>query len=389
MADNSTDKSRPVTESPRNTCPFSLDRGESSSEAVLSLTGNWAEQPRVPAADEILERLSSVQQLVVDGSALTGGYPRAAALIHALEQRLPEQGIELSHRALPTDVSALMALAEPADESMLSSSATSHGLWAWFASGLGRVFASGRSAAALVGEGVVKTPSLFIGRTQTRWSDFIEMVREAGASSLLVVTVVNILIGAVMGFIGAIQLAAFGADMYLADLVGLAASREMGAVMTAFIVAGRIGAAFAARLATMESNEEIDALRMVGVSPFEFLILPRLAALTLMMPLLYLYAAALTILGGMVVAHIVLGTAYIGFIERLQDAIALRNFVIGLFKAGAFGILIALASCHIGMSAGRNAAEVGRAATKTVVVCIIGVIIIDALAAIVTNALGV
>nr|WP_247739838.1 ABC transporter permease [Endozoicomonas sp. G2_2] len=215
------------------------------------------------------------------------------------------------------------------------------------------------------------------------------LLRETGASSLPVVTVVNLLIGAVLGFVGAVQLAAFGAGLYLADLVGIAVAREMAAIMTAFIMAGRIGATFAAHLATMEANEEIDALRMIGVSPFEFLVLPRLTALTLMMPLLFLYAAALGIGGGMIVADLVLDTSPASFLGRLQDAVAARHFVIGFVKAVCFGILIALASCYLGMRAGRNAAEVGRAATRTVVVSIIGIIVIDAIFALCTNALGV
>ena len=163
-------------------------------------------------------------------------------------------------------------------------------------------------------------------------------------------------------------MATFGAGLYLADLVGIAVAREMAAIMTAFIMAGRIGATFAAHLATMEANEEIDALRMIGVSPFEFLVLPRLTALTLMMPLLFLYAAALGIGGGMIVADVVLNTSPASFLGRLQDAVAMRHFVIGFIKAVCFGVLIALASCYLGMRAGRNAAEVGRAATRTVVV---------------------
>ena len=171
--------------------------------------------------------------------------------------------------------------------------------------------------------------------------------------------------------------------------VGIAGAREMAAIMTAFIMAGRVGATFAAHLATMEANEEIDALRMIGVAPFEYLVLPRLAALTLMMPLLFLYAAALGIVGGMIVGDLVLNTSPMSFLGRLEDAVAARHFVIGFVKAVCFGVLIALASCHMGMRAGRNAAEVGRAATRTVVVSIIGIIVIDAIFALCTNALGV
>ncbi|WP_423823232.1 ABC transporter permease [Salinisphaera sp. SPP-AMP-43] len=356
--------------------------------SVLWLDGDWARAERPPSAQGVGRELGNADVVVIDGSGLDSGHPRVAAFVHALKQALADAGTRVEERGLPEDVGALMALASPRPERSGAGSGRL-GLLSRLGLRMHRRLQTGRDTAALVGEALALTPALVSGRAQTRWRDFIELVRETGAASLPVVTVVNLLIGAVLGFIGAVQLETFGAGMYLADLVGIASAREMAAIMTAFIMAGRIGATFAAHLATMESNEEIDALRMIGVSPFEFLALPRLAALTLMMPLLYLYGTALAIAGGMAVAHIVLGTPPVAFIERLQDAVAARQFVIGLIKSTAFGVLIALTSCYIGLHAGRNAAEVGRAATRTVVVCIIGIISIDAVAALCTNALGI
>ncbi|KEZ79170.1 MlaE family ABC transporter permease [Salinisphaera hydrothermalis] len=357
-------------------------------ECVVCLAGDWGRAERLPSAAGIHRDMGQPQAVVIDGSDLASGHPRVAAFVHALHHELDAAGVSVTERALPQNVDALVALASPPPAAVRQTQRKPR-----FLASLGARFQNqvriSQDAAALVGQALARTPALVTGRAQTRWRDFVDLVRETGAASLPVVTVVNLLIGAVLGFIGAVQLATFGAGMYLADLVGIASAREMAAIMTAFIMAGRIGATFAAHLATMESNEEIDALRMIGVSPFEFLALPRLAALTLMMPLLYLYGTALAIVGGMVVAHIVLGTPPIAFIERLQDAVAFRQFVIGLIKSVAFGILIALTSCYIGLHAGRNAAEVGRAATRTVVVCIIGIISIDAVAALCTNALGI
>ncbi|AWN14572.1 ABC transporter permease [Salinisphaera sp. LB1] len=369
-----------------STALYSLDSG--SGESVLRLAGDWGEAARLPAAAEVQRDIGHPDRVVIDGSRLASGHPRVAAFVHALKQALVEADVAVTARALPRDVEALMALASEPPPKTPGGHGRPHPL-ARLGARFQRRLEIGRDTAALVGQALARTPALATGRAQTRWRDFIELVQETGAASLPVVTVVNLLIGAVLGFIGAVQLATFGAGMYLADLVGIASAREMAAIMTAFIMAGRIGATFAAHLATMESNEEVDALRMIGVSPFEFLALPRLAALTLMMPLLYLYGTALSIVGGMVVAHIVLGTPPMAFIERLQDAVAARQFVIGLIKSVAFGVLIALTSCYIGLHAGRNAAEVGRAATRTVVVCIIGVISIDAVAALCTNALGI
>lgn len=357
-------------------------------ESVIRLGGDWGRAARLPSAAGVRRDLGRPSTVMIDGRDLASGHPRVAAFVHALRHEFDAAGVTVTERALPRDVDALIALAGPRPAATGLGPDRRRQLARLGARFVRRVQV-GRDTAALVGQALVRTPALVSGRAQTRWRDFIELVRETGAASLPVVTVVNLLIGAVIGFIGAVQLATFGAGMYLADLVGIASAREMAAIMTAFIMAGRIGATFAAHLATMESNEEIDALRMIGVSPFEFLALPRLAALTLMMPLLYLYGTALAIVGGLAVANIVLGTPPAAFIERLQDAVAIRQFIIGAVKSTAFGVLIALTSCYIGLHAGRNAAEVGRAATRTVVVCIIGIIFIDAVAALCTNALGI
>ena len=360
-----------------------------SGTPVVRLSGDWGRAIRPPSAAHVADTLDvgGQSRVVVDGAALDNAHPRVAAFVHALGDALAQDNVSLDTRDLPDDISALIALASPTPAAPERSRRP--GLLARVGRRAGAQASIARNTANLVGHAMALTPALVSGRAQTRWRDFVELVRETGAASLPVVTVVNILIGAVLGFIGAVQLQTFGAGMYLADLVGIASAREMAAIMTAFIMAGRIGATFAAHLATMESNEEIDALRMIGVSPFEFLALPRLAALSLMMPLLFLYGATLAIAGGMIVAHIVLGTPPVAFVERLQDAMSLSEFVIGFVKSIAFGVLIALTSCYIGLNAGRNAAEVGRAATRTVVVCIIGIISIDAVAALCTNALGI
>ncbi|MES1929651.1 hypothetical protein SADO_10354 [Salinisphaera dokdonensis CL-ES53] len=360
--------------------------------AALVLGGDWGGASRLPTSQRLVAELvaargDSEAPITIEGHDLESAHPRVAALVYAVSQGLHSREIAVAFTGLPASVSSLVALARP-PAADAASGRRAHWLTRLGVAGRNRMEAFAR-AAEMVGNAFVATPRLSVGKAQARWVDFMALLRETGASSLPVVTIVNLLIGAVLGFVGAVQLAAFGAGLYLADLVGIAVAREMAAIMTAFIMAGRIGATFAAHLATMEANEEIDALRMIGVSPFEFLVLPRLTALTLMMPLLFLYAAALGIGGGMIVADLVLDTSPASFLGRLQDAVAARHFVIGFVKAVCFGILIALASCYLGMRAGRNAAEVGRAATRTVVVSIIGIIVIDAIFALCTNALGV
>lgn len=378
---------------PPNASQTSLYRIDSHADgAVLVLSGDWGRAERLPDSQALTDALCAARaapdaSIRIDGRALASAHPRVAAVVHAVSRRLRAQSIPVEHVGLPESVTALVALAGPAEHDTPRVH-RSHWLTRLGARGRGRIDSIGDTA-QLIGNAFASTPRLATGKAQARWVDFMALIRETGAASLPVVTVVNLLIGAVLGFVGAVQLSAFGAGLYLADLVGIAVAREMAAIMTAFIMAGRIGATFAAHLATMEANEEIDALRMIGVSPFEFLVLPRLTALTLMMPLLFLYAAALGIGGGMIVADVILDTSPASFMERLQDAVGARHFVIGFVKSICFGVLIALASCYLGMRAGRNAAEVGRAATRTVVVSIIGIIVIDAIFALCTNALGI
>ncbi|WP_348766307.1 ABC transporter permease [uncultured Salinisphaera sp.] len=380
---------------PQTASPTSnLYRIEARPDGVaLVLAGDWGAATHLPTTPRVVDELLGATgadasgQAVVDGRELVSAHPRVAALVYGVNQQLRKRDVALRYEGLPESVQALVTLARPA---AATDTTVRRAHWLTRLGERGRMrLGSVSNTAELIGNAFAATPKLAVGRAQARWVDFMALIRETGASSLPVVTIVNLLIGAVLGFVGAVQLATFGAGLYLADLVGIAVAREMAAIMTAFIMAGRIGATFAAHLATMEANEEIDALRMIGVSPFEFLVLPRLTALTLMMPLLFLYAAALGIGGGMIVAELVLNTSPASFLGRLQDAVAVRHFVIGFIKAVCFGVLIALASCYLGMRAGRNAAEVGRAATRTVVVSIIGIIVIDAIFALCTNALGV
>jgi phospholipid/cholesterol/gamma-HCH transport system permease protein len=181
----------------------------------------------------------------------------------------------------------------------------------------------------------------------------------------------------------------FGAQIYIANLVGIAMTREMGAMMAAIIMAGRTGAAFAAQLGTMQVNEEIDALKTLGVSPMEFLVLPRMLALVLMMPLLCLYADLLGMLGGALVSVGAFDVTLIQYATQTQATITLTHVAIGVFKSVIFGIVIALSGCLRGMQCGRSATEVGYAATSAVVTAIVWIIALDGLFAVMTNVLGI
>jgi phospholipid/cholesterol/gamma-HCH transport system permease protein len=223
---------------------------------------------------------------------------------------------------------------------------------------------------------------LAAGRARFRWQDVMEVIEDCGPRALAIVTVIAALVGMILAFIGAVQLRRFGAGIYVADLVGLAMTREMAAVMTAIVIAGNIGAAFAARIGTMQANEEVDALTTLGLSPIDFLVLPRVVGLALMMPLLYIYACAVGLAGGMLVATTVLDLSVIQYWQETQWALKPTQFAIGLTKSLVFGVLVALAGCMRGIQCGRSAAAVGQATTSAVVTGILYIIITDAVFAV-------
>jgi phospholipid/cholesterol/gamma-HCH transport system permease protein len=294
----------------------------------------------------------------------------------------------LDESDLPQAVRRLLLLASEAGAT--SSPATARRPASLLAS-IGRlVMAAGRDAlavAGLVGHLVLRSGAALTGRLRSRAGDITQLMSETGGRALGIVIIVNGLVGGILAFVGAVQLRRFGTQIFVADLVGIATAREMAAIMTAIVMAGRTGGAYAAQIATMQGNEEIDALRALGIPIYEYLVLPRILALVAMMPLLYAYACAAGILGGFVVSMAALDLSATAYLRETQAAVTFTHLLIGLTKSVAFGAVIAISGCHIGLKAGRSAAEVGRAATSAVVAGIIGIIALDAVFAICADAL--
>lgn len=230
--------------------------------------------------------------------------------------------------------------------------------------------------ADFVGESVLAVGRFFTGRARFRWSDFWLIIQQCGPQALPIVSLISFLIGLILAFVGNVQLSNFGANLYVADLVGIAMVREMGVVMTSIIMSGRTGAAFAANLGSMKANEEIDALKTFGFDPFDFLVLPRLLALVVMMPILTIYSNLVGILGGMLVGAAV-GIPPILYWNETLTAVTLTTASLGVFKSFFFGAAIAIAGCLHGMRAGNSSAAVGEATTRAVVSSITAVIVLD------------
>jgi len=239
----------------------------------------------------------------------------------------------------------------------------------------------------LLGQVVLLLPRYAAGRAQIRRADVWEMLADCGHRALPIVAIVNLLMGGILAFVGAVELEDFGAGIYVANLVGIASVRELTPILNAIVIAGRTGASFAATIATMQGNEEIDALTTLGVTAEEYLVLPRVVTLALLMPLFFVYGSVFALAGGLLVATPILGLSPVACLMQTQDAIGGANFAIGALKALVFGAVVALIGCHQGLRASRSAAGVGTATTTAVVNSIIAVIALDALFAVCAHAM--
>ena len=235
------------------------------------------------------------------------------------------------------------------------------------------------SVLEFIGEWITAVFSLFLGRSKARFKDFVDSCRVCGASALPIVTLISFLTGLTMAFVGSVQLEKFNAKIYVADLVCLAMVREMGALMVAIIMAGRTGASFAAEIGSMKLNEEIDSLKTFGISPMEFLILPRTLSLIFMIPLLTIYADIIGILGGLTVGTLVMDFSVNHYFEQSQMALqSMWEVYSGLIKSFVFGVIIALVGCFKGINSGSDSSSLGRAVTSSVVTSVTLIVIADA-----------
>lgn len=250
-----------------------------------------------------------------------------------------------------------------------------------YSSGLIRVIGFLGATCISLGD-VIRHPSRFRGKA------LVHQMELVGVSSLGIIALMSFLIGIVIAQQGAVQLRQFGAEIYTINLTGRLAMRELGILMTAIMVAGRSGSAFAAQIGTMRLTEEVDAMRTIGVSPMEALVVPRVLATMLMMPLLGFYSAVIAIIGGAVMSVFALDIPFLTFINRIQEVVPIHDVWICVVKAPVFGLIIAIAGCYHGMQVKGNAEQVGRRTTQAVVAAIFMVIVLDAFFAVFFTQVG-
>ncbi|MDZ4308196.1 ABC transporter permease [Allopontixanthobacter sp.] len=239
-----------------------------------------------------------------------------------------------------------------------------------------------------LGEVIAGFGSLLRHPGRFRVKAFVHQLELVGVSALGIIGLMSFLIGIVVAQQGAVQLQQFGAEIYTINLTGRLTLRELGVLMTAIMVAGRSGSAFAAQIGTMKLTEEVDAMRTIGISPIEALVIPRILAAVLMLPLLGFYAACMGIIGGAFIASISLDIPFFTFLSRIQEVVPMYDLYVGMIKAPVFGLIVAVAGCYQGMQVSGNSEQVGLRTTKAVVQAIFMVIVLDAFFAVFFTEIG-
>jgi phospholipid/cholesterol/gamma-HCH transport system permease protein len=382
----------PVKEDLSQTGEISSDR-QAKDTLRLRLKGSWKIGARFPAADAVEKQIESsgnIRRIGFNTENLTAWDSGLLTFLIKISAFCSKNNIVFDKDGLPEGVRRLIALATAVPE---RKGARKEAVHEPFFSRVGSasidMWQSALELLAFIGEASIAFFKLLVGKASFRRSDLFLFIQQCGADALPIITLISLLVGLILAFIGAIQLMMFGAQVYVADLVGIAMVRVMGAVMVGIVMAGRTGAAFAAQLGTMQGNEEIDALKTMGVSPMEFLVLPRMLALVLMMPLLCVYADLMGILGGLIVGVGVLDIGLLQYIHQTTTALKLSFFFIGIIQATVFGVLVALAGCLRGMQSGRSASAVGDATTSAVVTSIVAIIVATGIITVVCNVLGI
>jgi len=366
-----------------------LSTQDHGGDTLVTLSGDWTvhnDESR-PAEPEAWLHRHDLRAILFDTRQLGRWDSSLLVYLAGLRRNAAPRSIRFDDSGIPVAARRLLALLP---EHTAAAAPTPRPV---FLERLGRAAISTATewvaVTALLGGQVLEASAAIFGRARMRRTDLFTCLYDAGIAALPMVALVNVLVGGILAFVGAIELRRFGADIYIANLVGIAQVREMAAVMTAIVMAGRTGGAYAAEIASMQGSNELDALSVLGVPIQDYLILPRVLALTLMTPLLYLYGSCVGILGGFAIAVGMLDISPALFIAQTRDAVTLSQIAFGLTKSLAFGALIAIAGCRIGLKAGRSATDVGHAATSAVVVGIVGVIMVDAVFAVCANALDI
>lgn len=367
----------------------SLDWDRSSDAPVLQVSGSWTLEQRKPELNDVWRQAGRLPEQVAVQVQVEAWDSSLLALLRRLQRLAAEQNISLTLLGLPDGVERLLQMAASPSTQAKEDEPPQYGWVARVGLAAQAATVALAHACTFIGEVVQAVGRLLAGKARMRRVDFWMALQQCGPGALPIVALIASLIGLILAFVGAAQLQAFGAQLYIANMVAIGMTREMGALMTAVIMAGRTGAAYAAELGSMQANEEIDALKTFGFPPLEFLVLPRLLALLVSMPILTVFADALGVFGGFVIGSGLFDISAAQYINQSLAMLTLTDFLIGLFKSLVFAVLIGLIGCYYGISCGRNAQAVGQATTNAVVSIIVALVVSDALITLICTQLGI
>ena len=347
-------------------------------QVEISLQGSWLLTSELPSLDSIRQQLlqQAAQKIRLKPSDNFQWDSRFLAFLLSLKQLCQQHQLQLDISPLPEEIHRLYALANAVPEHKPTPPEKCS-----LVNGIAR---QARKAAnelidflAFTGEMSLSFLRWTAGKGTARTADIVSFCRQAGPEAISIITLQSVLVGMILAYLGMVQLSKFGAEVYVSNLVAVGMVREMGALMTAVVMSGRTGAAYAAQLGTMQVNEEIDALSTIGINSMDYLVIPRMLALVICMPLLCLYSNIVGMIGGGLVAT-GMDVTWRMYVFQLLDAITITDVVTGVFKGLVFALLIAIAGCRAGLACGRSSAAVGKATTRAVVTAIIYLVIADA-----------
>jgi phospholipid/cholesterol/gamma-HCH transport system permease protein len=370
--------------------PGALAIEERDSTLILRLAGRWTLEGGLPPIAEVEPRLAAARKLSFDTSSLEFWDSGLLAFVAKVIDLAAARRIEVERSGLPSGVRRLLALAEAVPERKdAHRKEIDRPLLEQVGVSTIKTAEGATDTLSFLGEVITAFGRFFTFRARYRPWDLILFIQESGPKALPIVTLISFLSGVILAFVGAVQLRLFGGQIYIADLVAIGMTREMGALMTAVIMAGRTGAAFAAQLGTMKVTQEIDAFTAMGFPPVEFLALPRIIALTAMMPLLCLYANLLGMLGGAVIGIGMLDITPASYYIETTKAITTGYVFVGLFKSVVYGAIIAFFGCLRGMHAGNSSSAVGDATTSAVVSSVVVSVVANGIMAVVFYVLNI
>ena len=346
---------------------------------AVTLTGDWLLDAPLPDIGPVLVRLRespAPANVCFDASELGDWDTGLVARLVSIRRDAEANDIPVDESGLPEGARQLIALAFAVREREgARRKARDIGFFAGIGEKTQRVAGRSHELLEFVGELMLSFGRLFRGKATYLRSDLVQYIQEAGAEALPIVSLISFLIGMIFAFVGVMQLENFGAGIYTADLVAVAMVREMAPIMTAIIMAGRTGAAYAAQIGTMKVNEEVDALTTLGMDPIDFLVTPRVIALIIMLPMLTLYSSLMGILGGTFVGLSMLDVSIVQYATQTVNSVGLNSLLGGLFKSVVYGSLVAIAGCQQGLACGNSAMAVGESTTRAVVMGIVMIVV--------------